>query len=709
MAKISLANILSGFSLTRINDNFKKIEDALNDEVFYRNNPFGEDNTVKTNLNMNGHRVYNLPAPSMDNEAARLKDVRNAVDAATLGKTANLINFAPTSSISATNVQGAIEEVDRKITGTYLSVKAFGAVGDGVTNDLAAIRLAAASLTSNTELHFPQGIYYLDATGLGKAEKSHIALDLFKLNNIKITGHKAIIKVVNHDVGSRSGLLFMRARACKNIEVSGFHSDMSFVGTNTDALFYPESGFLYAYNTNENSSGGAVAEEDRLGNVSVHHCTFDIRSQYGAYTTSPNPYQGDSNNGGKYFSIFVRGEQADPVYTSQNKGLTIYDCYWKDTHQAYGIWFWGFSDVNIHHNTFEGWAVRTANYQNTTLGGSVPAIRVQKFFCRNHRISDNIIQGRVAPARVGAYDGCSAFIGYQQEATAFDAESVVTICNNTLVVGSNNSGLIDTGIQLLCGGTFDIHGNTFGCSTASVGATGIQIGDNSSSPTGIAQYVNIHGNVFSTAFNRGFPIVYTSASSTSPTLRTIKSLIVKDNIFNGYYRSVIQKNNLGTTYEGIIFQVIEGNMVNGNDNSAAPPTDPTNVPIDVYVEQTTDVAVVRNNIVRVCYVGIRGSGANIANCDVRDNKVVGAFLKPISGMVNYAPNPVPSVTSFESAQKVTVQGSPNKLYSTIGLALDATGLVKDKFTHTYPGGTDLVPSPTGYTWLLFQWEVGDSA
>lgn len=589
-----------------------------------------------------------------------------------------------------------------------VSVKDFGVKGDGITNDLAALKVAAAAMTDNMELEFPAGVYLLQWTG-AKPEKSTIALDLFKLNNIKITGKKAIIKIVDHDVGLYGGLLFLHPRACKNIEVSGFHSDMSFVGTNVSALCYPESGFMYGHNTNENSPGGPVPDVDQLANVEVHHCSFNIRSQYGAYTTSPNPYNGDSNNGGKYYSVFIRGEQADPAYSTQNKGCNIHDLTFLDTHYAYGIWVWGFSDTMIHHNNYLGYAVRTGNYLNATLGGSVPAIRCHKFFTRNWRISDNIIQGRIAPARVGALDGSSAFISFQQEATAYDAESTVTICNNTLVVGSNTVGLADTGIQLLCGGNFDVHSNTFGCSSAIIAALGIQVGDNSSYPTNISQHVNIHDNTFAQSFNKGQPIVYTSASTVAANQRTLKSLIVKDNIFSGYYRNVIKKNYLGATFEGAIFQIIMGNAINGGDNTACPPADATNIPLDIYLEQGTDAAMVRDNLIRSCYIGIRGSGASIANCDTKNNKVIDAVLKPMVSVNNFAPNSTPIVTTFLSAAPVTVAGSVNVLYGVIGLALDPTGLVKDRLAGTYTGGTVVVAAPTGYTWLLYQWEVGDSA
>lgn len=108
MAKIVLDNINSGFNLQKINNNFDKVEAALNNQVYYRDNPLGEPNTLLTNLDANGRAIYNLPAPSVPSQAARLQDVQNAIGNQAA---ANLTIFNPTADISSTNVQAAIEEV----------------------------------------------------------------------------------------------------------------------------------------------------------------------------------------------------------------------------------------------------------------------------------------------------------------------------------------------------------------------------------------------------------------------------------------------------------------------------------------------------------------------------------------------------------------------------------------------------------------------
>lgn len=144
MAKISLSDIVSGFNLLKVNENFSKIQEALNNSVLYRDNPTGEDNTLKNDIDANGHRLYNLPAPTLDSQAARLQDVKNAV-AGIGGFVANLISFAPQNGLTSTNVQSAVEEANNNIKAAVLTLKQSGVVGDGVADDTAALAAVIAT------------------------------------------------------------------------------------------------------------------------------------------------------------------------------------------------------------------------------------------------------------------------------------------------------------------------------------------------------------------------------------------------------------------------------------------------------------------------------------------------------------------------------------------------------------------------------------
>lgn len=60
MSKINLNNVVSGFNLSRINQNFQTIKQFLDNNVLCRNNPTGTPNTMQNDLDMNGKKIYNL-------------------------------------------------------------------------------------------------------------------------------------------------------------------------------------------------------------------------------------------------------------------------------------------------------------------------------------------------------------------------------------------------------------------------------------------------------------------------------------------------------------------------------------------------------------------------------------------------------------------------------------------------------------------------
>jgi hypothetical protein len=75
MSKIELSTISSGYNLSKINENFQKLEDALNTEVLYRDSPEGEDNSLQTDVDANGKRILNLPEPVSADEPVRKQDL----------------------------------------------------------------------------------------------------------------------------------------------------------------------------------------------------------------------------------------------------------------------------------------------------------------------------------------------------------------------------------------------------------------------------------------------------------------------------------------------------------------------------------------------------------------------------------------------------------------------------------------------------------
>ena len=59
MSKIDLDPITSGYNLSKINANFQRVEDELNNRVLYRDSPVGEPNSMSSNLDMNRRSILN--------------------------------------------------------------------------------------------------------------------------------------------------------------------------------------------------------------------------------------------------------------------------------------------------------------------------------------------------------------------------------------------------------------------------------------------------------------------------------------------------------------------------------------------------------------------------------------------------------------------------------------------------------------------------
>lgn len=248
MAKLTLDIVSGGYDLSIINDNFDKIETEFQNKVLYRNNPIGETNTVETDIDMNGKRIYNLPEPINGSEAARLIDVQNSLSGFA---SANLISFTPAGTISSDTVQGAIQELDGDIqghisdptsahnssaidflqsgTGTVIrtvgdklsdtvSVKDFGAVGDGITDDRANIEVAINTLSTagGGTLRFPDGTYLINSYSADTLLVSAHSQILPLKSNVHIELAQGATLVVGNFFDDKSFILF-----------SGFnHSDI---------------------------------------------------------------------------------------------------------------------------------------------------------------------------------------------------------------------------------------------------------------------------------------------------------------------------------------------------------------------------------------------------------------------------------------------------------------------------------------------------
>lgn len=111
MSKITLNEVTNVGQVSTLNDNFAKISEYIETRSLSRSNPSASPNQLEEDIDVNGKRIYNLAEPTSPSEPARLQDVQNSI----AGAAANLIAFTPVGDIVATTVQGAIAEVDSEM------------------------------------------------------------------------------------------------------------------------------------------------------------------------------------------------------------------------------------------------------------------------------------------------------------------------------------------------------------------------------------------------------------------------------------------------------------------------------------------------------------------------------------------------------------------------------------------------------------------
>ena len=80
MSDVTLNDITSGYNLSKINDNFDQLENAVNNEILHTT---GGNNTMGQQLDMNNKRIINLPAPVEPTDAVRLTEYQQWVDTLT--------------------------------------------------------------------------------------------------------------------------------------------------------------------------------------------------------------------------------------------------------------------------------------------------------------------------------------------------------------------------------------------------------------------------------------------------------------------------------------------------------------------------------------------------------------------------------------------------------------------------------------------------
>ena len=141
---------------------------------------------------------------------AQVKFTTSAINASSYGDAEQISYTPPFASSVATNVEAKLAQ--------YVSVNDFGAVGDGVTDDTAAL---AAAFAASKQLYFPSGTYLVDASGY---PTKRAVLYSTGNNDIVLSGYGATIKYKDAASGP-VGLNFVELVNAENAVIEGFTFD----------------------------------------------------------------------------------------------------------------------------------------------------------------------------------------------------------------------------------------------------------------------------------------------------------------------------------------------------------------------------------------------------------------------------------------------------------------------------------------------------
>jgi hypothetical protein len=492
-----------------------------------------------------------------------------------------------------------------------ISVKDFGAVGDGVTDDTVALIAAAAALQNGQTLDFVGGTYLISYQGAPYSSVyGEVVMEFNGLTDATFVGEGATIKVVNHNITTNGGLRFMNFIGCKRVAITGFNFDMTFVGTNTSGSFYPFCGAITVLDNDSATPAFSTLNSDFI----FYDLKFKLFHPYGNWATSPNAYSGDPNNGYKLFSIFTSGPFTPTSYDNQCRNIVVRDCTFQKGHNGYGIWFWAWNNCEVTGCVAEAWVTKHSNSAGTYVGGGVAMIRHIPFRTEGIVIDGNEFRSMPTAERVSGFEGISNFYVHANNMGSIDwAKGLSVVSNNNIILGTGgisggsdeDSAVFFNGFGQLIVSNNNIDGHDGQDPAIGTGVYALELTMGSGGQDNGAAEITITGNVFG-PWNFG-GIFLTSGSATSAARRRCKSLVVTNNSFNSgdYFLRMTGFSPL--TYEGVQSAVISGNLIQSLNAGAFPPPSANNYGIFLAASEATDSIIVSNNVIRDKTFGIQAS------------------------------------------------------------------------------------------------------
>jgi len=402
---------------------------------------------------------------------------------------------------------GAARSVQDKLRDT-VSVKDFGAIGNGSTDDTAAIQAAITSLSATGgNVYFPKGTYkvsstiswtgdniFLEGAGLGATTISTFiaTTDVFAINNVSGGGISNLNIIANTTQTDGAGVHLTN---CYNVKI-------------TDAVIG------YGLNAGVEIDGGVSQFTNTIQNFIISDCLYGIA--IGGTGASPQDVFiadgiiGNCTNAG----ILVR--QISGLYVNSidilscGSGLVTFPAAAKSTTNMF------FTDVLCDTCTGSGWAflsdggsIEQVNMVNcwgasNTINGMIIASEANAFVVTNFRAINNRQRGIYIQGGTNlGFVNCQVLANSMVGAASFDGLAIEgsTTNNVSIIGGKYGSGWNVAGYNNQKFGIFISTGSINNYSIIGVDCTGNVTGSISDGGTGSVKH--IYGNPGYTTIKSG--------------------------------------------------------------------------------------------------------------------------------------------------------------------------------------------------------------